>query len=288
MVSTRRKRRLRNQGESVRVLRLEPTRGWGSLKLRELWDYRDLIYFLLWREIKGRYKQMALGPLWFVLQPLFSIVLNTLIFGVLAQLPSDGLPYPLFNYTGLLPWQFFANAVMKSAGSLVNNQNLITKVYFPRLVMPIVGALSGLLDFAIAFGLLLVVMLYYGFVPKVTVLVLPLFLLLSALTALGVGLWLAALQARFRDVGFMLSYLLQAWMYATPVVYATTVIPSRWQFVYQLNPMTIVVEGFRWALLDKGTINWVSAVISILGVLALLVTGAFIFRRTERTIIDVV
>jgi lipopolysaccharide transport system permease protein len=258
------------------------------LKLRELWDYRDLIYFLLWREIKGRYKQMALGPLWFVLQPLFSIVLNTLIFGVLAQLPSDGLPYPLFNYTGLLPWQFFANAVTKSAGSLVNNQNLITKVYFPRLVMPIVGALSGLLDFAIAFGLLLVVMLYYGFVPKVTVLVVPLFLLLSALTALGVGLWLAALQARFRDVGFMLSYMLQAWMYATPVVYATSVIPSRWQFVYQLNPMTIVVEGFRWALLDKGTINWIATVISVLGVLGMLVTGAFVFRRTERTIVDVV
>ncbi|HEY9673867.1 MAG TPA: ABC transporter permease [Waterburya sp.] len=288
MTPTRRKRRLRNQGESVRVLRLEPTRGWGSLKLRELWDYRDLIYFLLWREIKGRYKQMALGPLWFVLQPLFSIVLNTLIFGVLAQLPSDGLPYPLFNYTGLLPWQFFANAVTKSAGSLVNNQNLITKVYFPRLVMPIVGALSGLLDFAIAFGLLLVVMLYYGFVPKVTVLVVPLFLLLSALTALGVGLWLAALQARFRDVGFMLSYMLQAWMYATPVVYATSVIPSRWQFVYQLNPMTIVVEGFRWALLDKGTINWIATVISVLGVLGMLVTGAFVFRRTERTIVDVV
>ncbi|MEW5859428.1 MAG: ABC transporter permease [Cyanobacteriota bacterium] len=288
MALIRRKRRFRHERESIQVLRLEPTRGWGSLKLRELWDYRDLIYFLLWREIKGRYKQMALGPLWFVLQPLFSIVLNTLVFGILANLPSDGLPYPLFNYTGLLPWQFFANAVTKSASSLVNHQNLITKVYFPRLVMPIVGALSGLLDVAISLGLLLVVMLFYGFVPKVTVLVVPLFLLLAALTALSVGLWLAAIQARFRDVGFMLNYILQAWMYATPVVYATSVIPDRWLFFYHLNPMTVVVEGFRWALLGTGTLALVPTVISILGVLGLLVTGAFIFRRTERTIVDVV
>lgn len=288
MASTRVNRRFRQQKESVRVLRLEPTRGWGSLKLRELWDYRDLVYFLLWREIKGRYRQMALGPLWLVIQPLFSIVLNTLVFGVLANLPSDGLPYPLFNYTAMLPWQFFANAVVKSAGSLVNNQQLITKVYFPRLVMPIVGALSGLLDFVISFGLLLVVILGYGFIPKVTVLAVPLFLLLAALTALSVGLWLAAIQARFRDVGFMLGYMLQAWMYATPVVYATSVIPDRWLFFYYLNPMTIVVEGFRWALLGTGKLMLVPAIISVLGVLVLLVTGAFIFRRTERTIIDVV
>ncbi len=288
MALTRGKRRFRNQGESVRVLRLEPTRGWGSLKLHELWDYRDLMYFLLWREIKGRYRQMALGPLWLVLQPLFSIVLNTLVFGVLAKLPSDGLPYPLFNYAAMLPWQFFANAVTKSAGSLVNNQNLISKVYFPRLVMPIVGALSGLLDFVISFGLLLLMMLYYGFAPKVTLLAVPLLLLLSALTALSVGLWLASLQARFRDVGFMLTYILQAWLYATPVVYATSAIPDRWQFFYRLNPMTTVVEGFRWALLGTGTLTLVPTVISVLGVLVLLVTGAFIFRRTERTIVDVV
>lgn len=288
MASTRINRRFRQQKESARVLRLEPTRGWGSLKLRELWDYRDLVYFLLWREIKGRYRQMALGPLWLVIQPLFSIVLNTLVFGVLANLPSDGLPYPLFNYTAMLPWQFFANAVVKSAGSLVNNQQLITKVYFPRLVMPIVGSLSGLLDFVISFGLLLVVTLGYGFIPKVTVLAVPLFLLLAVLTALSVGLWLAAIQARFRDVGFMLGYMLQAWMYATPVVYATSVIPDRWLFFYHLNPMTVVVEGFRWALLGTGRLMLVPTIISVLGVLVLLVTGAFIFRRTERTIIDVV
>lgn len=287
MALTRKQKRFRNERELVPVLRLEPTRGWGSLKLPELWDYRDLIYFLLWREIKGRYKQMALGPLWLVLQPLFGIVLNTLVFGVLAKLPSDGLPYPVFNYAAMLPWQFFSGAVTRSAGSLVNNQNLISKVYFPRLVMPIVGALSGVVDFAVSFGLLLGLMLFYGFTPKVTVLVVPLLLLLSALTALSVGLWLAALQVRFRDVGFALTYLLQAWMYVTPVVYATTVIPERWQFFYRLNPMTTVVEGFRWALLGKGTLTLLPSLLSILGVLGLLVTGAYLFRRTERTIVDV-
>ncbi len=288
MALTRKQKRFRNERELVPVLRLEPTRGWGSLKLPELWDYRDLIYFLLWREIKGRYKQMALGPLWLVLQPLFGIVMNTLVFGVLAKLPSDGLPYPVFNYAAMLPWQFFSGAVTRSAGSLVNNQNLISKVYFPRLVMPIVGALSGVVDFAVSFGLLLGLMLFYGFTPKVTVLVVPLLLLLSALTALSVGLWLAALQVRFRDVGFALTYLLQAWMYATPVVYATTVIPERWQFFYRLNPMTTVVEGFRWTLLGKGTLTLLPSLLSILGVLGLLVTGAYLFRRTERTIVDVV
>lgn len=287
MALTRKQKRFRNERELVPVLRLEPTRGWGSLKLPELWDYRDLIYFLLWREIKGRYKQMALGPLWLVLQPLFGIITNTLVFGVLAKLPSDGLPYPVFNYAAMLPWQFFSGAVVRSAGSLVNNQNLISKVYFPRLVMPIVGALSGVVDFAVSFGLLLGLMLFYGFIPKVTVLAVPLLLLLSALTALSVGLWLASLQVRFRDVGFALTYLLQAWMYLTPVVYATSVIPERWQFLYRLNPMTTVVEGFRWALLGKGNLVLLPTLLSILGVLGLLVTGAYLFRRTERTIVDV-
>lgn len=286
MALTRGQKKFRNKAQ-IPVLRLEATRGWGSLKLPELWDYRDLIHFLLWREIKGRYKQMALGPLWLVLQPLFGIVLNTLVFGVLAKLPSDGLPYPLFNYAAMLPWQFFSGAVGRSAGSLVNNQNLISKVYFPRLVMPIVGALSGLVDVVVSFGLLLGLMLFYGFTPKVTVLAVPLLLLLSALTALSVGLWLAALQVRFRDVGFALTYLLQAWMYITPVVYATSVIPERWQFFYHLNPMTTVVEGFRWALLGTGTLMLLPALLSILGVLVLLVSGAYIFRRTERTIVDV-
>jgi lipopolysaccharide transport system permease protein len=270
------------------VVRVEATKGWGSLKLNELWRYQDLIYFMLWREMKGRYTQMALGPLWLVLQPIFAIGLNTLIFGVVAKLPSDGLPYPLFNYSAVLPWQFFSGALGRSAGSLTNNKNLITKVYFPRLIMPIVGTFSGIFDFMVAFGLLLIMMVFYQVSPGLAILTMPLFLLLGAMTALGMGLWLAALQARFRDVGFMLGYLLQAWMYATPVVYSSTVVPERWQFMYRLNPMTTVVEGFRWALLGTNSIQWLPASLSILGVLLVLISGTYVFHRTERTIVDIV
>jgi lipopolysaccharide transport system permease protein len=286
MVLVRKKRR--HIEHSIPVVRVEATKGWGSLKLDELWRYQDLIYFMLWREIKGRYTQMALGPLWLVIQPLFAILLNTIVFGVVAKMPSDGLPYPLFNYSAVLPWQFFSGALSRSAGSLANNQNLITKVYFPRLVMPIVGTFSGIFDFMVAFGLLLVMMLIYRVTPGIAVLTLPLFLLLGAMTAMGVGLWLAALQARFRDVGFMLGYIIQAWMYATPIVYSSTVVPERWQFWYRLNPMTTVVEGFRWALLGSGSVHGLPALLSVGCVLVLLVSGAYVFRRTERTIVDIV
>jgi lipopolysaccharide transport system permease protein len=286
MVLVRKKRR--QEANGLPVVRVEATQGWGSLKLDELWRYQDLIYFMLWREIKGRYTQMALGPLWLVIQPLFAIFLNTIVFGVVAKMPSDGLPYPLFNYSAVLPWQFFSGALSRSAGSLVNNQNLITKVYFPRLVMPIVGTFSGIFDFMVAFGLLLIMMLIYQVTPNLAVLTTPLFLLLGAMTAMGVGLWLAALQARFRDVGFMLGYIIQAWMYATPVVYSSTVVPERWQFWYRLNPMTTVVEGFRWALLGSDSIQWIPALLSVVGVLVLLVSGTYVFRRTERTIVDIV
>jgi lipopolysaccharide transport system permease protein len=270
------------------VIRIQPSRGWGALKLGELWAYRDLIYFMLWKEIKGRYAQMALGPLWLVIQPLFLIALNTLVFSRLAKLPSDGLPYPLFNFAAMLPWQFFSGALGKTAASLVSNQHLITKVYFPRLIVPIVGALSGLADFSISFGLLLLLMVYYRTSARIEILTVPLFLLLGIMTALAVGLWIAALQAKFRDVGFMLTYVLQAWMYATPVVYASSVIPERWQFFYRLNPMTTVIEGFRWALLGVGTLPWLPVSLSVLGVVVLLVSGAFMFKRTERTIADIV
>jgi lipopolysaccharide transport system permease protein len=281
------KRRVRTVPD-IQVTRIQATKGWGSLKLDELWRYRDLIYFMLWREIVGRYKQMALGPLWLVIQPLFLIVMNTLIFGTLAKLPSDGIPYPLFNFAGLLPWQFFAGALGRVSGSLANNQHLISKVYFPRLVMPIVGALSGALDFLVSLGLFLLIMPFYGLFPGIQVLAVPFLLLFAGAIALANGLWLASLQARFRDVGLMLGYILQAWMYATPVVYASSVIPDRWQFVYRLNPMTTVVEGFRWALLGQGTLQWEPALISVAIVLLLLVTGAYVFRRSERTIVDVV
>lgn len=287
MSLSQKKRRVRTVPD-IQVTRIQATKGWGSLKLDELWRYRDLVYFLVWRDIVGRYKQMALGPLWLVIQPLFLIVMNTLIFGTLAKLPSDGIPYPLFNFAGLLPWQFFAGALARVSGSLANNQNLITKVYFPRLVMPIVGAMSGALDFLVSLGLFLIIMPFYRLFPGLNVVAVPLLLLFSAMIALATGLWLASLQARFRDVGFMLTYILQAWMYATPVVYASSVIPAQWQFVYRLNPMTTVVEGFRWALLGQGTLHWLPTLISVAIVLLFLVTGAYIFRRSERTIVDVV
>jgi lipopolysaccharide transport system permease protein len=287
MVLSKSRRRTRSTPSS-QLTRIEATKGWGSLKLDELWRYRDLIYFLLWREIVARYKQMALGPLWLIIQPLFMITMNTLIFGTLAKLPSDGIPFPLFNFAGLLPWQFFAGALGRVSGSLSSNQHLIAKVYFPRLVMPIVGSLAGLLDFLVSLGLFLVIMPFYQFFPKVNILVLPFFILFAGAIALAVGLWLASLQARFRDVGFMLGYILQAWMYATPVVYASSVIPAQWQFLYRLNPMTTVVEGFRWALLGQGTFQWLPSLISVAIVSILLVTGAYIFRRSERTIVDVV
>jgi lipopolysaccharide transport system permease protein len=287
MLLSRSKRRARSIPSS-QVTRIQATKGWGSLKLDELWRYRDLIYFLLWREIVARYKQMALGPLWLVIQPLFMITMNTIIFGNLAKLPSDGIPYPLFNFAGLLPWQFFAGALGRVSASLASNQHLITKVYFPRLIMPIVGSLSGLLDFLVSLGLFLLIIPFYKVLPGINVLVVPFLILFAGAIALAVGLWLASLQARFRDVGFMLAYILQAWMYATPVVYASSIVPEQWQFWYRLNPMTTVVEGFRWALLGQGTLQWVPSLISVAIVSILLVTGAYVFRRSERTIVDVV
>ena len=270
------------------ITRIQATRGWGSLNLDELWEYRDLIYFLMWREINGRYKQMAFGSLWLVLQPFYTIILNTLVFGVLAKLPSDGLPFPLFNYAAVLPWTFFAGALNRTAGSISSNQGLISKVYFPRLVVPIVATLSGLLDFFVSFGLFLVMMLYFGFTPGIKILTVPLFFGLATITALGIGLCLASLQAWFRDVGFMLGYILQAWLYLTPVVYSSSVVPEQWRFLYFLNPMTTVVEGFRWALLGSKGLSWLPASLSIIGSIMVLWIGAYLFRRTERTIVDIV
>ncbi|MBD2099632.1 ABC transporter permease [Leptolyngbya sp. FACHB-261] len=282
------KRGTKSREATTQVLRIEASQGWGSLQLKELWDYRDLIYFLLWREVKGRYRQMALGPLWIVLQPLVDMVIFSLIFGVVAKLPSDGLPYPLFSYSGLLPWNFFMRATSSSANCLLSNAQLISKVYFPRLVVPLVSVLSGLIDFGASLIILLGMMVFYGIQLTPWALTMPLFLALMAATALGVGLWSAALTVYFRDVGFMMGYLLRVWMYATPVAYSTNVIPERWQFLYRLNPTTGAIEGFRWALLGVGEPPRLAVLISTVFVLVLLVTGAYFFRRTERTIVDVV
>jgi lipopolysaccharide transport system permease protein len=270
------------------VLILRPSTGFLRLDLKALWEYRELLYFLVWRDIKVRYKQTALGAAWAVLQPVMTMLVFSIFFGRLAKVPSDGVPYPVFAYVALLPWQLFAFALTESSNSLVASQNLITKVYFPRLVIPISSVLAGLVDFGISFVVLLGMMLYYGIVPAPAVALLPLFLLLAVVTALSVGLWLSALNVKYRDVRYTIPFLTQFWMFATPVAYPSSLVPARWRPLYGLNPMAGVVEGFRWALLGKshapGPLLWVS----IAAVLVLFVLGLRYFRKTESTFADVV
>jgi len=272
----------------VLTLRIVPPGRWPSLDLRELWEYRELLYFLIWRDVKVRYKQTALGAAWAIIQPVFMMVVFSLFFGRLAKVPSDGIPYPVFTFCALIPWQLFANALTESSNSLVGNQNLITKVYFPRLVVPLSAVLSGVVDFAIAFVLLLVMMVYFGIVPTWAVVTLPVFILLEILTALGVGLWLSALNVQFRDVRYTISFLVQVWLFLTPVAYPSSIIPERWRVFYGLNPMTGVVEGFRWALLGKAAPSLSMLLVSILMVLAILIGGLYYFRRMEQTFADLV
>lgn len=265
---------------------IQRTRGWGKLALHDVWEYRELLWFLTSRDIKGRYRQMALGPLWIIIRPLIHMVIFSVIFGALAKLPSDGLPYPVFTYTALLPWTYFAGAASQSVGSLVSQMHVISKVYFPRLVVPLSAVLSGLLDLFVSFIVLFGMMAYYGFVPDLAVLTLPLYILMGTATALGVGLWGATLAVRFRDLQFAITYGIQVWMYATPVAYTAKLIPERWQVLYQLNPMYWVIEGFRWALLGKGHAPDLLMLVPMGFVVLLVISGAFVFRRTERTIVD--
>lgn len=268
--------------------RIEPSRGWVSLKLHELWEYRELLYFLTWRDIKVRYKQTALGVAWAIIQPLFTMIVFTLFFGRLAKIPSDGIPYPVFCYAALVPWTFFANGLTQSSNSLVGSSNLLTKVYFPRLCIPLATVMSGVIDFLLAFGLLLVLMFYHGIIPTLNVVWLPFFLLLALTTSLGVGLWLSALNVQYRDVRYVVPFITQFWMLATPIAYPSSLMKEHWRIIYGLNPMVGVVEGFRWALLGAqtapGPMLWVSATASVL----ILITGAFYFRRMEKTFADVV
>jgi len=277
-----------NQSEILPTFYIEPPKGWASIRLRELWDYRELLYFLTWRDVKVRYKQTALGAAWAIIQPLFMMLVFSLFFGRLAKVPSDGIPYPIFTFCALLPWQLFAHALTESSNSLVGNQNLITKVYFPRLVVPIAAVLGGLVDFAIAFAILLVMMFYYGVVPGWAIVTLPGFILLAVMTALGVGLWLSALNVKYRDVRYTITFLVQFWLFATPVAYPSSIVPAKWRALYGLNPMAGVVEGFRWALLGKteapGAMLWVSVAVVIL----ILVGGLYYFRRMEQEFADVV
>jgi len=270
------------------TLLIRPSRGWAALDLADLWQYRELIYFLTWRDIKVRYKQTVLGGAWAILQPFLTMVVFSVFFGRLAGIPSDGLPYPIFAYCALLPWQLFAHALTESSNSLVANERLITKVYFPRLVVPISAVLAGLLDFLVAFVVLIGMMMYYHIRPTAAVWTVPLFLLLAVGAALGVGLWLSALNVQYRDVRYTIPFLTQFWLFLTPVAYPSTLVPVSWRALYGLNPMAGVVEGFRWALLGKTEGPGALLAVSVAITIVILVGGLYYFRRMEKTFADVV
>ncbi len=271
------------------LIRIQPSRGWIALRLRELWFYRELIYFLIWRDVKVRYKQTALGAAWAIIQPFFTMVVFALFFGALGGFDKTvPINYSIYTYAALVPWTFFANGLSQSSNSLVGNANLIKKVYFPRLVVPIASVLSGVVDFVLAFVVLLGMMVYYQVAPTFNVLWLPLLLLLALVTALGVGLWLSALNVEFRDVRYVVPFLIQIWQFASPIAYPSSIVPERWRAIYGVNPMVGVVEGFRWALLGTGAAPGLIVLVSTLAALAILVSGAFYFRRMEKNFADVV
>ena len=267
--------------------RREASKGWAWPKLRELWEYRELLFFFAWRDIKVRYRQTVMGALWAIIQPFFTMVIFSLFFGRLANVPSDGLPYPVFSFTALVPWTFFANALAQASNSLVINANMVKKIYFPRLALPIATVLAGVVDFALAFLVLLGIMLYYGLVPTVNIIWLPFFTLLALVTSLGVSLWLAAMNVQFRDVHYTIPFLTQAWLFVTPIAYPSSLLPEPWRTVYGLNPMAGVVEGFRWALLGTDTAPGRMIMVSVLVAVILFVSGAFYFRRMEQSFADV-
>ncbi len=266
---------------------IRPLRGWRAINLGELWAYRELLYFLTWRDIKIRYKQTVLGFAWAILQPFMMMVVFSLFFGNLLKVPSEGIPYPLFNYAAMLPWTLFAQGITRSSESLVANVNMVQKVYFPRLIMPLSGVLAPVVDFTIAFVILIGMMFYFGYPPTLSILWLPVFIILLLLTALGVGLWLSVINVRYRDVRYAVPFLTQLWLFASPVVYSSSLLPARFQAIYGLNPMAGVIEGFRWALLGTeppGSLIAVSATI----VIVILISGVFYFRRNEKTFADVI
>ncbi|HCB48109.1 MAG TPA: phosphate ABC transporter permease [Chloroflexi bacterium] len=276
-----------SDGSRQALVRIRPIGERVSLNTSDLWGHRQLLYFLIWRDLKVRYKQTALGVVWAILEPFISMVVFSIFFGGLAGVPSDGLPYPIWSYAGLVPWTFFANGLAKSSNSLVGNADLLRKVYFPRLILPTASVLSDIVDFLIAFMVLIGMMLYYGIVPRVTIIFLPLFLLLAIITSLGSGLWLAPLNVKYRDIRFVVPLLLRVWMFATPVVYPSSLLSEPWQTLYGLNPMVGVIEGFRWALLDTDpprSMIFLSALVAV----ALFGSGLYFFRQAEETFADVV
>jgi len=267
---------------------IRPSHGWVRIDLRELWAYRELLQIFVWRDLKVRYKQTVIGGAWAVIQPFFTMVVFSVFFGGLAKIPSDGVPYPIFAYTALVPWMFFSNALTAATTAVMAQGNIITKVYFPRLILPAAAVGAGLVDFVIAFVVLLGMMVFFRVSPGPAILALPLFLALVVATALGVGLWLAALNAMYRDVRYALPFLVQVWLFASPVAYPSSLVPEPWRVVYGLNPMVGVIEGFRWSLLGAGDPPGPMVAASTLAVGVMLVGGLFYFRRIERTFADLV
>jgi len=270
------------------VIQIRPSKGWVSLKLDELWEYRELLYFLVWRDLKVRYKQTVLGIAWAIIQPFFTMIVFSLFFGKLAKVPSDGIPYAIFSFAALVPWTFFANGLSMASNSLVDSANLIKKVYFPRLTIPLAIVLSGVVDFVLAFAVLLGMMFYFGIAPTFNVIWLPLLLLLALVTSLGVSLWLSAMNVQFRDVRYTIPFLTQFWLFATPIAYPSSLLSEPWRTLYGINPMAGVVEGFRWALLSTNTMPGPIVIVSSLAALFVLVSGTYYFCRMERTFADVI
>jgi lipopolysaccharide transport system permease protein len=267
---------------------IQPQSGLFQLDLGSLWRYRELLYFLVWRDVLTRYKQTAIGAAWVVLQPLISMILFTLVFSHLAKIPSDGIPYPVFAFSALLPWSYFSQALAKTSGSVVGSSNLVTKIYFPRLLIPIAASIAPVVDLIFSFVVLLLLLAWFKVVPTWGLLALPLFLGLAIFTALAVGLWSAALNVRYRDVGSVIPFVAQVWMYASPVVYPVSLVPEKWRLLYSLNPMVGVIEGFRWALLGKGNPDFMTMTVSAIVVAVLLVGGVVYFKRMERFFADVI
>ena len=273
---------------AVPVMRITPPTRWWILPFGELWDFRELVYFFVWRDIKIRYKQTAIGAAWAVLQPLLTMLIFSLFFGRLAHIPSEGLPYPIFYYSALLPWMYFAAALQNATNTIVENQRVITKVYFPRLALPLASVLSGLVDFGVSFAMFVVLMIYYRIHPTAALLWFPVFILLAILTALGVGLWLSALNALYRDVRYVLPFLVQFWLFASPVAYPASLVPQKWRWLYGLNPMAGVIEGVRWSLTGKTSPPGRLIFVSTAAVLVLLASGLAYFQKVETTVADVV
>jgi lipopolysaccharide transport system permease protein len=274
--------------DDLPVSYIRPPSGWISLNLGEVWRYRDLLVLLVWRDISASYRQSVIGFGWAIIKPVFSMLIFTLVFGGIAKLPSDGVPYPIFSYAALLPWMYFSGCLAGASGSVLGGAGLLTKVYFPRLVLPLSSVVKGLVDFAIQFVVLVLMMAYYGIAPSAAIVLLPAFILLCAVSALSIGLWLTALNVKYRDVGQLVPFLSQAWMWLTPVVYPSSLVPEKWRMIYGLNPLVGIVEGFRWSLLGNAPPDWTMLGVSLAVTALLFVSGLYYFRKMETTFADVI